>query len=95
MTFREKYAELEREFQKQVECDNEDLCIESFYLHNFIPPGKVDYILIAMEPSSGVPGGKDCKDSFQVARNFSWSVEDFILHYSIRGYLCRMARRIT
>ena len=88
MTFREKYAELESEFQKQVERDNKELGIESSYAHNFIPQGPVDYILIAMEPSTGVPG-KDRKDSTQIARNFTWSVEDFIFHYSIRKYLCK------
>ena len=86
MTFREKYAELEHEFQKQVECDNKELGIESSYAHNFIPQGPVDYILIAMEPSTGVPG-KDRKDSTQIARNFTWSVEDFMFHYCIRKYL--------
>ena len=90
MTFREKYAELEHEFQQQVECDNKELGIESSYAHNFIPQGPVDYILIAMEPSTGVPG-KDHKDSTQIARNFTWSVEDFMFHYCIRKYLLQYA----
>ena len=81
MTFSEKYGELEREFQEQVERDNTELGIESSYVHNFIPRGPVDYVSIAMEPSTGVPG-KDRNDSSQIARNFSWSVEDFIFHYS-------------
>ena len=88
MTFSEKYGELEREFQEQVERDNTELGIESSYVHNFIPRGPVDYVSIAMEPSTGVPG-KDRNDSSQIARNFSWSVEDFIFHYSIREYLCQ------
>ena len=41
-----------------------------------------------MEPSTGVPG-KDVKSLPQTARNFSWSVEDFILHYCLREYLCQ------
>ena len=89
MAFSEKYAALEREFKEQVGRDNEDLGIKSSYVHNFIPTGPVDYVLIAMEPSTGVPGGKDRKDPDQKARNFAWSVEDFILHYCIREYLCR------
>ena len=88
MPFREKYAVLECKFQKQVECDNKELGIRSSYVPNFTPPGPVNYVLIAMEPSTGVPG-KDSKNPSQVARNFSWSVEDFILHYSVREYLCR------
>ena len=86
MIFREQYTELEREFQEQVERDNKELGIKSGYVHNFIPQGPVDYILIAMEPSTGVPG-KDRKDSNQITRNFSWSVEDYIFHYCIRKYL--------
>ena len=88
MTLREKWAELECKFREQVASDNRELCIDSSYVHNFIPAGPVDYVLIAMEPSTGVPG-KDRKDPSQIARNFSWSVEDFILHYCIREYLCR------
>ena len=89
MTFREKYEELEREFQGQVERDTEKLGIRSSYVHNFIPPGPVDYVLIAMEPSTGVPGkASPTKPRSQIERNFSWSVEDFILHYCIRQYLC-------
>ena len=88
MTFRQEYEALECRFMEQVEKDNRDPRIESGYVHNFVPNGPVDYVLIAMEPSTGVPG-KDRKDSNQVARNFSWSVEDFILHPCIRKWLCR------
>ena len=95
MTFREKYAALECEFQEQVERDNKDLEIESSYVHNFIPTGSVDYVLVGMEPSTGVPGPSTEEperggiDPSQMDRNFSWSVEDFILHYCIRQYLCQ------
>ena len=89
MAFSEKYAALECEFKEQVARDNVELGIKSSYVHNFIPTGPVDYVLIAMEPSTGVPGRKDRKDPDQTARNFAWSVEDFILHYCIREYLCR------
>ena len=88
MPFSDKYALLESKFQKQVERDNRELGIKSSYVHNFIPPSPVDYVLIAMEPSTGVPG-KDRKSPSQIARNFSWSVEDFILHYCVREYLCQ------
>lgn len=94
MTFREQYAELEREFQEQVERDKKYW--KTSYVHNFIPTEPVDYIFIAMEPSTGVPvrapKGKSKKELWkkcQVDRNFTWSVEDFILHYCIRKYLCQ------
>ncbi len=88
MRFEQKYEALERRFEEQVEKDNRNLNIESGFVHNFVPRGPVDYVLIAMEPSTGVPG-KDLKDPHQIDRNFSWSVEDFILHYCIRNWLCR------
>lgn len=94
MTFREQYAELEREFQEQVERDKKYW--NTSYVHNFIPKGPVNYIFIAMEPSTGVPGGSPRKRSKKEEskkrhkdRNFSWSVEDFIFHYCIREYLCQ------
>ena len=89
MAFSEKYAALECEFKEQVGRDNEELGIKSSYVHNFIPTGPVDYVLIAMEPSTGVSGGKDPTGPGQISRNFAWSVEDFILHYCVREYLCR------
>lgn len=87
MTFSEQYSELEGRFQEQVVRDNKDLGIDSSYVHNLIPPGPVDYVLIAMEPSTGGPV-KDTAQSSQIRRNFTLSVEDFILHYCIREYLC-------
>ena len=88
MTFRETYAKLECDFRKQVERDNKELGIVSSYVPNFLPPGPVDYVLIAMEPSTGVPG-KEINGLPKIPQNFSWSVEDFILHYCVREYLCQ------
>ena len=65
-----------------------DLGLKGSYLPSFAPLGPVDYVLVAMEPSTGVSGGHDGGDSGP-ALNFSWSVEDFILHYCVRRYLCR------
>ena len=91
MTFTQAYDALEGKFREQVDSDNRDLDIVSGYVPNFIPNGPVDYVLIAMEPSTGVPG-KAVKGPCQVERNFSWSVEDFILHHCIRKWLCRSHR---
>lgn len=88
MTFGEKYEELEDDFQSQVKCDNKELRIDSSYVHNFIPSGPVDFVLVAMEPSTGVPG-KQWNCCKHIARNFSWSTEDFIFHYCVREYLCQ------
>ena len=88
MTFSEKWAGLECKFREQVANDNRELCIKSSYVPNITPPGPVDYVLIAMEPSTGV-SGREHRGTSQIARNFAWSVEDFILHYCVREYLCR------
>jgi hypothetical protein len=86
--FSERYARLERRFQEQVESDHKDLTSGGGYVPNFTPSGSVDYVLGAMEPSTGVPGGHDGQVP-EPPLNFSWSVEDFILHYCVRHYLCR------
>ena len=65
-----------------------DLDLKGSYLPNFAPSEPVDYVLVAMEPSTGVSGGHDGGDS-RPALNFSWFVDDFILHYCVRRYLCR------
>ncbi len=89
--FDKEYKRLEAAFKRQVIEDNRDLKIESTYLPNIVPKGPVDYVLIAMEPSTGVSGRKTAAaDSWsQSGRNFTWSFEDFILHYCMRKYLCR------
>ena len=83
MSFSEKYAALEREFKAMVQKDNEEFCLKSTYLRNFVPEASVDFVLIAMEPS-GSPIEFDPN-----ARNFAYSVEDFILHFCVKNYLCK------
>lgn len=61
------------------------------YLPNPEPVAPVDYVFICMEPSLGrwadhVDQLKDRVDAG--SRNFVSSIEDFLLHYSIRHYLC-------
>ena len=87
MAFNDNYALLKRRFQEQVSSDNRELGIDSSYTPNFKPSGPVDFIFIAMEPSTGVPGEHN-EEASEEPLNFSWSVEDFILHYCIRNYLC-------
>ena len=86
--FSDRYARLERRFKDQVERDRQHYGLEGGYLPNFTPTGPVDYVLVAIEPSTGVSGGH-AGSVAEPPLNFSWSVEDFILHYCVRHYLCR------
>lgn len=88
MTFDEIYSELEDKFRRRVKCDNKEFEVDSSYLPNFVPRGPVDFVLIAMEPSKGTRG-KIWRGAVHPIRNFLWSVEDFILHYCVRKYLCQ------
>ena len=84
MSFSKQYAALEVKFKEQVKKDNEDfnhLGFESHFLANIVPKGPVDYVLIAMEPS--LPANIDS------IKNFAVSVEDFILHFCAKEYLCK------
>ena len=52
----------------------------------------MDFVLIGMEASTGGSGKKSVEKekeeptqpNGQIARNFAWSTEDFILHHCIR-----------
>ena len=81
---------LEDKFRQQVEKDRE-YGIKSSFVRNIEPQGPVDFVLVAMEPSTGVKLKKDeyPEESRQIERNFCWSTEDFILHFCIREYLCQ------
>ena len=90
MAFQEEYEALEEEFRSQVARDNEELGIESSFVRNLRPEGPVDFVLIAMEPSTGArrKGARRLEEDLQPEYNFSRSTEDFILHSCIREYLC-------
>ena len=84
MSFSEQYTALEVKFKEQVKKDNEDFGLKSRFLANIAPKGQVDYVLIAMEPS--LPANIDD------IKNFTVSVEDFILHFCASEYLCKAGR---
>lgn len=84
-TFKEKYEALEWKFYKRVQKDRDKFGLSSKFLRNIRPEGPVDFVLVAKEPS--LAGGKLREED----RNFSSSIEDFILHFSIRNYLCKGA----
>jgi hypothetical protein len=78
--------QLELKFAARAEADGD------VYLPNFTPPAPVDAILIAMEPSFGAWARSREDASAKIAagfRNFMFSVEDFLLHYAVRHFLCR------
>ena len=90
MTFQDEYRALEGKFCKQVKKDNREIRVDSKLVHNIEPRGPVDFVLIAMEASTGGSGkkGQSTEEKGQDQRNFTWSTEDFILHHCIRSYLC-------
>ena len=62
------------------------------FLPNASPGKPADHIFICMEPSLGgwARSGDDAKRKVEAGfRNFHYSPEDFILHFSIRRYLCK------
>ena len=87
-SFQEEYQALEGEFRARVKQDNECHGAQSVYLPNLAPHGPVDFVLVAMEPSTGGGAGELKKGKAFSPKNFSGSVEDFILHCCIRKYLC-------
>ena len=92
MGFNEAYAGLESAFLEQVRLDNADGWPHAHYVSNFVSKGPVDFVLIAMEASLGGgqphdPATCECIDS--KSKNFAFSIEDFILHFCIRRYLCQ------
>lgn len=84
--FSKKYKELEKRFRQQARAEG------NVYLPNVPPKAKVDYVFIAMEPSFGGWASSidnACKKVRNGFRNFVNSFEDYLLHYSIREYLCQ------
>ena len=91
-SFRGEYQALECGFRAQVDEDNAYHEAKSVYLPNLAPQGPVDFVLVAMEPSTGGGAGELKKGKAFSPKNFSGSVEDFILHFCIREYLCGSGR---
>jgi hypothetical protein len=66
------------------------------FLPNPQPLGPVAYVSVCMEPSLGRWARSADEASSKVEagfRNFIYSIEDFILHFSIRQYLCEPSQR--
>jgi hypothetical protein len=89
--FHAAYRELGKRMRQLAEEKDGDV-----FLPGPEPRGPADYVLIAMEPSLGTWAmSKDeaCSKVADGFRNFLSSVEDFILHFCIRRYLCGMGER--
>ncbi len=66
------------------------------FLPNPEPLGTVQYVLICMEPSLGrwARSAEDTRSRVEDGfKNFLFSIEDFILHFCLRHYLCEPAER--
>ena len=66
------------------------------FLPNPAPMGLVEYVFVCMEPSLGrwARSADEAQSKVEAGfRNFLSSIEDFILHFCIRQYLCAPIQR--
>jgi|ERR1035438_8227375 hypothetical protein len=88
--FHTAYRELEERMKALAEADGD------VFLPNPEPLGPVHYVLICMEPSLGrwARMADDARSRVEAGfRNFLFSIEDFILHFCVRRYLCESEQR--
>jgi hypothetical protein len=89
-SFRLAYRELEARWKALAESDGDA------FPPNPEPSGRVDYVFVCMEPSLGRWARTPEEAKLKVEsgfRNFLASLEDFILHYCIKQYLCGSSQR--
>lgn len=83
--FRDAYRALEITMRALAESEGD------IFLPNLAPDRPVDYVLVCMEPSLGrwAKSRAEANSRIEVGfRNFASSMEDFILHFCARRYLC-------
>jgi hypothetical protein len=88
--FHVKYRELEERMKALAESEGD------VFLPNMEPEGLVQYVLICMEPSLGrwARSADEARAKVKAGfRNFLFSMEDFILHFCARRYLCKPEER--
>jgi hypothetical protein len=88
--FHAAYRRLEIRMKALAEADGD------VFLPAAEPEGPAHYVLIAMEPSLGwwARSADEARSKVEGGcRNFLFSVEDFILHFCIRRYLCGADKR--
>jgi hypothetical protein len=89
-SFHAAYRELEERMRARAVADGD------VFLPNPEPEGPVHHVLICMEPSLGrwARSADEARSKVEAGfRNFVSSIEDFILHFSIRRYLCGSEQR--
>jgi hypothetical protein len=85
-SFHDKYRELEKRMKALAESEGD------IFLPNTEPEDPVQYVLICMEPSLGrwASSADEARSKVEAGfRNFLFSIEDFILHFCARHYLCQ------
>jgi hypothetical protein len=88
--FRTAYRELEKRMRGVAEADGD------IFLPNPEPSGRVEYVFVCMEPSLGrwARSTDEARSKVEAGfRSFTSSIEDFILHFCIRQYLCEPLQR--
>jgi hypothetical protein len=88
--FRAAYRALERRMKALAEAEGD------VFLPNPEPQGPVEYVLICMEPSLGrwARNADEARSRVEAGfRNFIFSIEDCILHFCVRQYLCGAEQR--
>jgi hypothetical protein len=88
--FRAAYRELEARMKALAEADGD------VYLPNPKPLGPVEYVFVCMEPSLGswARSADEARSKIEAGfQNFINSIEDVILHFCIRQYLCKPTQR--
>lgn len=64
------------------------------FLPNPRPEGSVHYVFVCMEPSLGGRSADETRARVRAGDlNFLSSIEDFILHFAVRRYLCKPTER--
>src|SRR5215472_18631943 len=89
-SFRTAYRDLEERMRARALADGD------VFLPNPEQEGPVQYVLICMEPSLGrwARSADEARSKVELGfRNFLFSIEDFILHFCARRYLCKPAER--
>jgi hypothetical protein len=89
-SFHTAYRELEERMRALTEANGD------VFLPNPEPLGPVHYVLICMEPSLGrwAQSADHARSRVEAGfRNFLFSIEDFILHFCVRQYLCESGQR--
>ncbi|MEM6338083.1 MAG: hypothetical protein AAF752_16035 [Bacteroidota bacterium] len=89
-SFQGAYRHLEVKMQRLAQADGD------IYLPNPEPKKPVHHVLIAMEPSLGrwAQSPDEARAKVQAGfRNFLYSYEDFLVHHSVRTYLCQPGER--